>query len=148
MSRRKSRQTIIQILYRDEFHTHYFKKNEKEKSDFFLKYLNEEDTLFILKLIQNIQAHKKELDTIIKDYTKHWKLERISLVDRNIMRLAIFEMLCCPNIPDRSSLNEALELAKQFGEEKSVSFINGILDQVLKNKATNLTKLKQTLSLK
>jgi len=143
MSRRKSRQAVIQVLYRDEFHTDHFKQGEKEGFDFFFKYLKKDDAQFAMQLIKGIQIHKIEIDQVIKKYVKNWKPERISLVDLNIMRLAVFEILFCPEIPDRSALNEALELARQFGERKSVSFINGILDQVLKNKKTVLTKTKQ-----
>ena len=138
MSRRRSRRVVVQILYRDEFHTGFFGKNKKENIGFFLKELNQEDTQFALELLKNIQAHKKDMDEVIKKYTPHWKPERLSLVDLNIMRIAVFEMQFCPDIPDRSALNEALELARYFGDKKSVSFVNGILNQVLKNKKTSL----------
>ena len=89
-------------------------------------------------MLTDIQKHKKEIDEIIKKYTQHWKPERIALVDLNIMRLAVFEILFCPDIPDKAALNEALELAKQFGEKNSVSFVNGILDQILKSEKNQI----------
>lgn len=139
MSRRKARQSILQILYRDEFHLQFLdKKKDKSLKEFFLKKLNEKDSEFALEIVKSIQLHKEKIDTIIKKYSDNWKPERISLVDLNIMRLAVFEILFCDDTPDKAALNEALELAKQFGEEKSVLFINGVLNQVLKNKNTNL----------
>ena len=140
MSRRKARQAIAQILYRDEFHSHIFEEGRKD-SEFFFKRLNKIDQEFALKILKGLKGHKTKIDAIIKKYVRHWKKERISLVDLNIMRLAIFEILFCPDIPDRSALNEALELAKNFGEKKSSVFINGILDQVLKNKETELAQV-------
>ena len=138
MSRRKSRQAILQILYRDEFHTRLLKKNKKENIEFYLKNLNKTDSLFALKILKDIQNHQKDIDEIIQKYAQNWTQKRIALVDLNIMRLAVFEILFCSDIPDKVALNEALELAKLFGEKKSVSFVNGILDQVLKNKETSL----------
>ena len=137
MSRRKARQAITQILYRNEFHSRIFKK--EESPEFFFKCLNKTDQEFALKTLKNLKRHKKKIDAIIKKYAKNWKKERISLVDLNIMRLAICEILFCPDIPDRAALNEALELAKNFAEKKSSVFINGILDQILKNKETELS---------
>lgn len=133
MSRRKSRKAIVQILFRDEFHSNFF-KNKKIESSFFFKNLNKKDQEFVLKTVKSIQDNKKNIDETIEKHSKNWDKKRIPLVDLNIMRLAIFEILFCNDIPDKSSINEALELAKHFGEKKSVSFINGILDQVLKNK--------------
>ena len=133
MSRRKARKIAVQILYRDEFHPQTLKKSEIQQAPLLLKDLNQKNIPFALSLIKNVQAKKKELDEIIKNHCKGWKLERLSLVDLNIMRVALFEILFCPDIPNNSALNEALELARYFGEKKSVAFINGILDQVLKS---------------
>ena len=133
MSRRKSRRAVLQILYRNEFHDNFFKKGKKENIDFFLRHLNEKDREFSLGILADIQKYGKEIHEIIKKYTQNWKPERISLVDLNIMKLAVFEILFCSEVPDKAALNEALELARQFGEKNSVSFVNGILDQILKN---------------
>ena len=134
MSRRKSRRSAVQILYRDEFHSGFFKKSQTEGLSFFFKELNKKDIQFALNLVKNVQTHKKDIDEVIQKHSSHWKFERLSLVDLNIMRVAVYEMLFCPEVPDRSALNEALELARYFGEKKSVSFVNGILNQVLESK--------------
>ena len=140
MSRRKSRQTILEILFRDEFHSDFSRKNNKKTIRSFLKNenLTKLDDKFILDILKGIKEHKIDIDKIIAKHAKNWKKERISLVDLNIMRIAVFEILFYPDVPDKSALNEALELAKKYGEKKSVSFINGILDQILKNEKANL----------
>jgi len=63
-------------------------------------------------------------------YADNWKMERMSCVDRNILRIAVYEMLLCPDIPPKVSINEAIEVGKKFGTEESGAFINGILDSV------------------
>lgn len=132
MSRRNSRTAILKILYKDEFHSEQLSENQNKK-DFFVKSLNASDTKFVFDCLKGIKKNKACLDQTITKYTKNWKINRISLVDLNIMRLAVFEILFCPEVPDKVALNEALELAKQFGEKGSVNFINGVLDQVIKN---------------
>jgi len=138
MSRRKARQAVLQVLYRNEFHSSFFQKTNKENLKFYFQDLNETDSQHALKILKDVQPYKEEIDKTIQKYVQHWKQERISLVDLNIMRLAVFEILFCPDIPDKSALNEALELAKKFGEKKSVSFVNGVLDRVLKSKGAGL----------
>ncbi len=130
MSRRKSRQIVLQILYSDEF------SSGSKNIDLFLKkeHLNQSDSQFALKVLKGVQEQKESIDKIIKKYSVNWRQDRISLVDLNIIRIAVFEILFYPDVPDKAALNEALELAKNYGEKNSVSFINGILDQVLKNK--------------
>ena len=132
MSRRKSRTAILKILYKEEFYSEKLSKNQNKK-DFFVKNLNPSDTKFVFDYLKGIKKNKDCLDQTITKYTRNWKIHRISLVDLNIMRLAIFEILFCPEIPDKVALNEALELAKQFSEKDSVSFINGVLDQIIKS---------------
>ncbi len=74
--------------------------------------------------------HRAEIDGLIKRFSEHWRLERMSIVDRNILRLAVFELLNRPDIPAKVSINEAVDLGKKFGSEDSGSFINGILDGI------------------
>ena len=129
MSRRRSRIAVFQTLYQNEFCSDSFNTISDKK--LILKNLNDSDSEFVRSYLKGIKKHKACLDETINRHVKNWKIDRISLVDLNIMRLAIFEILFCPEVPDKSALNEALELAKHFGENNSVSFINGILDQVI-----------------
>jgi len=70
------------------------------------------------------------IDEIITTYSEHWRLKRMSTIDRNIFRIAIYEILYLSNIPPPVTINEAVELGKRFGTEESGSFINGILDKI------------------
>jgi N utilization substance protein B len=96
---------------------------------------------FAAFLVQGICEHKEELDKLIAGCSDNWSLGRMSRVDINILRLAVFEFLYCDDIPPKVTLNEAVDLGKTFGSENSGSFINGILDALnlqLNNKnATN-----------
>ena len=81
-------------------------------------------------LAQGVTAHVEELDVFIVRYSEHWRLERMTIVDRNLLRLATYELLYQPNIPVKVVINEAVEMAKRYGSEASGGFVNGILDQV------------------
>jgi transcription antitermination protein NusB len=88
---------------------------------------------FAQPLIEGMVAHLPEIDGQIKRYCENYNLNRISAVDRNVLRLAIYEMLFRDDIPPVVSINEAIELAKTFGGAESGGFVNGILDRVRKD---------------
>jgi N utilization substance protein B len=93
-----------------------------------LEEASDEVRAFARGLAQGVWAKREELDQIIHRHSKHWKLHRIAKVELAILRLALYEMLHCADIPLKVALNEAIELSKQFGDENSRNFINGILD--------------------
>jgi N utilization substance protein B len=70
------------------------------------------------------------LDTLIRQYSEHWRLERMAAVDRNLLRVALYELLYQPDIPTKVVINEAVELAKRYGTDESGAFVNGILDRI------------------
>ena len=86
--------------------------------------------LFAEPLIKGTVEHRAEVDGLIQKYAKNWDLRRMATVDRNILRLAIYEMLYREDIPPVVSINEAIEVAKKFSTEDSGKFVNGILDKV------------------
>lgn len=86
--------------------------------------------LFADPLIRGVIEHRADLDERIKKYARNWDLHRIAVVDRNILRLAIYEMLHREDIPPVVSINEAVDIAKKFSTEDSGKFVNGILDRV------------------
>jgi len=86
--------------------------------------------LFFTRLVDGVLKTQSQIDTIIDHFSNNWKMDRMSYVDRNVMRIAVFEMLFCPDIPPKVSINEAIEVGKKFGTEESGAFINGILDSV------------------
>jgi len=88
---------------------------------------------FAYTLIMGVDAKIAELDKIIEKNSQHWKIERIANVELSILRLSLYEMLYT-DIPVRAAINEAIELSKTFGDEKSRGFVNGILDGVAKSR--------------
>jgi N utilization substance protein B len=89
-----------------------------------------EARLFAEPLIRGVIEHRDAIDEHIKKHTRNWDFHRIAAVDRNVMRLAIFEMLHREDIPPVVSINEAVDIAKKFSTQDSGKFVNGILDQV------------------
>ncbi len=92
---------------------------------------------FFMELTEGIIEKKERLDEIIDHFSKNWKLSRMTQVDRNILRLGVYELLFRKSIPSKVTINEAIEIGKKFGTDDSGAFINGILDSVriaIKNK--------------
>ncbi|MFA5903712.1 MAG: transcription antitermination factor NusB [Desulfobacula sp.] len=98
--------------------------------------LNNKDLLsenvepFFLDLVQGVLANGSEIDALLNKYSKNWRLSRMPVVDRNIMRIATFEFLKRPDIPSSVTINEAVEIGKKYGTKDSGSFINGVLDRI------------------
>lgn len=85
---------------------------------------------FFLDLVKGVEEHRSEIDALLKTYSKNWKLSRMPVVDRNIMRIAVFEFLKRPDIPCTVTINEAVEIGKKYGTKDSGAFINGVLDRI------------------
>jgi N utilization substance protein B len=126
--RRKARELALQILFQYDI-----TKGECDTNGF-LKDMNISDEVkeFAIRLRDGVIAHLSEIDALIKKSTKGWTLERMAVVDRNILRAAICEMLYFTDIPPKVAINEAIEIAKKYGSEESGQFVNGILDKILK----------------
>lgn len=88
---------------------------------------------FAEDLIRGVEANRKSLDEMIQRYAEHWDIKRMGAVDRNVMRVALYEMIHCPDIPPVVSINEAVELAKDLSGLESGKFVNGILDRARKD---------------
>lgn len=91
-----------------------------------------EDREFAARLAIGVYLWLDELDGLIRRFSRHWRIERIAKTELSVLRLAVYEMLHEPDIPLRVSINEAVELSKEFGDEQSFPFVNGILDAVAK----------------
>ena len=142
--RRKAREIALQVLYGLNFENIDVQKAlDLFWSNFVAPKASKEFAAF---LVQGTCEHKEELDKLIAGCSDNWSLGRMSKVDINILRLAVFEFLYCDDIPPKVSLNEAVDLGKTFGSENSGSFINGILDalnlKLNKKNATNLLDRK------
>jgi len=85
---------------------------------------------FFLKLVNGVLKARPQIDTLIERFSKNWSVQRMSRVDRNVMRIAVFEIIFCPDIPPKVSINEAIDIGKKFGTEDSGAFINGIVDSI------------------
>lgn len=85
-------------------------------------------------LVNGTLEHLSEIDDLIRHQAEHWRLERMPAVDRNILRLAVYEFLYEADVPKLVILDEAIELAKAFGSEQSSRFVNGVLDGILKSR--------------
>jgi len=94
---------------------------------------------FADELVRGVQSERGQIDAIIQQSSTHWKLERMARVDRNILRLAVYEILRRADIPVRVTLNEAVELGKKFGSEESSAFVNGVLDRIAHLELPNAT---------
>ncbi len=92
--------------------------------------LSEENSAFIRELVCGVLENKEKVDLNIKNFAPAWPIEQLSAVDRNILRLAIFEILLNNKVPVKVAINEAVELAKAFGSESSPRFVNGVLGSV------------------
>jgi N utilization substance protein B len=129
--RRKSREITLQFLFGHDF------QGRSCEQEALLAELDEFCDCFeagrkalpyARRLILGICEHLEEIDSLITSRSHNWRVERMSLVDRNILRIAAFEMLHVEDVPPTVAINEALEIAKRYAEPDSVGFINGILD--------------------
>ena len=127
-TRRKARGIAVQALYEvdsvghkaDEAVTHLLTDGG----------LSEENAAFTRELVSGVILNKEEIDHHIRSFASAWPIEQIPVVDRNILRLAIFEVLLDNRVPVKVAINEAVELAKMFGSESSPKFVNGVLGSV------------------
>lgn len=129
-NRRKAREAALQILFPIDMGTFspqdlfplYWKENPEEA-----------DTIdFAEQLVLGVTHNLKEIDALLETHSTHWKLSRMPIVDRNILRIAVYEVLHCEDIPKSVTLNEAIDIGKKFGTEDSGAFINGVLDNLAK----------------
>lgn len=130
-----AREYTVQLLYEIEISG---STKEDAADDFFTHFCPElpyEVRNFSMFMVSGVHANCAELDALIAKYARNWDVTRMAVVDRNIMRLGIFEILFVQDIPPKVSINEAVELAKKFGDVESAKFVNGILDGVFRNES-------------
>jgi transcription antitermination factor NusB len=128
--RTKARQLALQILYQIDI-TH--DNSSASMENFWHSQIQEVDSVvkqFTLELVKGIQKYREIIDKKIAQYAKNWELQRMAVVDRNILRQACFELLYRPDIPPKVAINEAIELAKYFSGIEAGKFVNGILDKI------------------
>ncbi|HDP69844.1 MAG TPA: transcription antitermination factor NusB [Actinobacteria bacterium] len=129
IERRKGRRIALETLYQKEISGDSLKEiietRRRVKK-------GERSLEFTVKLIEGVEKHWGEIDKLIKRHADNWSLDRMPIVDRNIIRIGIYEMLYEKDIPVSVSINEAVELAKVYGSQDSSKFVNGVLGQIAK----------------
>lgn len=129
--RRRSREDALKVLYSLDI---YPKELRQSFQEFWQQYPNTPPKTkdFTEQLVSKTLECRDTIDNLIRSFSEHWTLERMSLIDRNILRFAVCELCYMDNIPPKVTINEAIEIAKIFGTERSALFINGILDSIKK----------------
>lgn len=131
--RRKSRELALQFLFSHDFQERGCAPESMARElDLFCSSFDvgQKAMGYGRQLIEGINAHADDIDRLLADHSHNWRVERMSSVDRNILRIAVFEMRYSQEIPAQVAINEALEIAKRYSLQDSVAFINGILDAI------------------
>jgi N utilization substance protein B len=134
-TRRNSREAALQFLYQEDFTIgtdQQFGYDLVERFDLFcaLFQVNKKARAYALVLLHGISENIEKIDRLIADAASNWRIERIASTDKNLLRIAIFEMLQMADVPPQVAINEAVEIAKRFAGDDSPKFINGVLDAV------------------
>lgn len=132
--RRRSREIALQILFQREFNP---RTSLDDTFKVFLEHfdVSKEVREFAEFLTEGTLSGLATIDQTIQSHSKNWKLDRMSLVDRNILRMAAFELLYCDKkVPPQVAIDEAIEISKKYGSQDSSAFVNGILDNIIKSR--------------
>jgi len=140
-SRRLARQLALQLLFQQEFHA----KQADWQGNFWEEHPTASGTVktFATSLLEGVKEHQADIDGLIQKFAVGWSIPRMPVVDRNILRCAIYEFLWEPDIPAAVTINEAIELAKRFADDEAQRFVNGILDHVLRDEERLALKRSQ-----
>ncbi len=133
-SRRQARELALQLLYQTEL-TGADPADMQLHSDAW-QGASQGVRDFADELLRGVMAHREEIDDNLSRQTSHWRLERLAAVDRNILRLALYELMYCEGTPAAVVIDEAIEIAKRFGAEESARFVNGVLDGFVKRRSS------------
>ncbi|MBD2847297.1 transcription antitermination factor NusB [Paenibacillus sp. IB182496] len=140
MKRRLAREIAIQSLYQMEMN----EVGADEAVDMLLAEIQEDNELnvdrtdiqdidaYLRELVSGVVTHKQPIDDLLQQYLTGWQLDRLSRVDRQVLRLAGYEMMYRTDVPPKAAINEAIELAKHFGTEESGKFVNGVLGRLIR----------------
>jgi N utilization substance protein B len=129
--RRKAREVALQFLY--QLDQHGADDPGVHAGEFWARHPVDRDTqTFADALVRGTKLHQGKIDPLLAHYAEHWDLDRMAVVDRNILRMAVYELLWQPDVPPKAVINEAIEIAKKFGTTESSRFINGVLDRILR----------------
>ncbi|EAE7000384.1 transcription antitermination factor NusB [Listeria monocytogenes] len=123
MKRREAREKALQALFQIEL-------NEMSLGQAIKNIMEDEQDDYMEKLVEGVMANKAEIDAIIEPNLDNWRMDRLSKVDLSLLRLSVYEIKYLDDVPNRVSLNESIEIAKIYSDEKSSKFINGVLANI------------------
>ena len=127
-TRRRGRELALQILYQIDMAG---QDPERALALFWENFERKPEAKdFVVELVEGVRHKREKIDKLIADSAEHWRLGRIARVDLNVLRVATYELLCCPNTPANVSINEAVEVARRYGTDDSPPFVNGVLDHI------------------
>lgn len=130
--RRSSRELALKFLYQSEFNKDH---SDKLISQFVSQNsCKEEVAKYMRTLVTSVFNNRDGIDSAIQKHSEHWTLDRMALIDRNILRMGVCELIYMEGVPPKVAINEAVEIAKKFGNDDSPDFINGILDHIFKDR--------------
>ena len=130
LTRHSARELVLQILFQLDFHG----TTEGWLDEFWAQQRPSKSVReFANQIGSGVQAQQEELDRLIEHTSENWSLDRMPIVDRNILRQAIYELVWIPDIPAKVTVDEALQLAKSFADDDAKRFVNGILDKILQH---------------
>ncbi|NQT06501.1 MAG: transcription antitermination factor NusB [Candidatus Omnitrophica bacterium] len=139
--RTKARECAIQILYQVDITKSGYNECQKDfwrtKKD---KLIDDSIVEFANMLVKGTSENLEKIDGIIGNYATNWDISRMAVVDRNILRLSTYELIFLDDIPPKVSINEAVDIAKKYGDKDSGKFVNGILDKINKVEAQDAKK--------
>lgn len=129
-TRRRVREVVLQVLYEEDINPARKISNSSQFLETRMR-KNKPLVAFGEELLSGVRKNRKDIDQLIGQNAANWSVKRMATIDRNILRLATFEMIWA-NVPGRVIINEAIELAKRYGHHNSGQFVNGILDRILR----------------
>jgi len=133
MNRKRSREIAMELLFGMTLSKNTLEETiETFVEDYEMK-LKTIDLEYIKSLLKVVEDNKEDIDSQIEASLTNWKLDRISKVNLSILRIAMAEILYIEEVPGKVAINEAIELARKYSDEKSISFVNGVLDKAFKN---------------
>ena len=130
-NRTKARECALKVLYASEI----TKDEPKVCADIFWQAhetIKEEVRSFAMFIVEGVHKNRTYVDSVITKYAKNWQIKRMATIDRNILRIATFELLFAEEVPPKVAINEAIEMAKKYGDKDSGKFVNGVLDKISK----------------
>jgi N utilization substance protein B len=130
--RRQAREWVVQFLFQTEFNPEELDQaledfwNDEEKKPL------DRDRNYVNEVIRGVIDQQPKIDRTLKRYTDNWDVDRLGVLDRTVLRVAVYEMLFRDDVPPVVSINEAIEIAKAYSGQKSARFVNGVLDRIQK----------------